>query len=284
MYADDSSFFVSGQFPDVLIQNANIDLAAIKDWLDANKLSLNTSKSKFMFFLPASKHLKISINLSINNEIIEQVHSYKFLGFTLDKHLKWDIHISTISQKLSKNIGILQKLRGIVDFQTLIKLYYSFIHAYLVNGLTTWGSTNITTLNHLTLLQKRAVRVITNSKKLDHTGPLFIKCNILAFKKLCQYAVCTHMFKAHHGILPFILANMFTKRFVISTRATRQSHHFHVPLVLRTQSKNGIYFSGPVLFNKLCADMDLNISIHSFKRLVKKTSLPHNYLATILLV
>ena len=167
MYADDSSFFVSGQFPDVLIQNANIDLAAIKDWLDTNKLSLNTNKSKFMFFLPASKHLKISINLSINNEIIEQVHSYKFLGFTLDKHLKWDIHISTISQKLSKNIGILQKLRGIVDFQTLIKLYYSFIHAYLVhvNGLTTWGSTNITTLNHLTLLQKRAIRVITNSKK-----------------------------------------------------------------------------------------------------------------------
>ena len=151
-----------------------------------------------------------------------------------------------------------------MDFQTLIKLYYSFIHAYLVNGLTTWGSTNITTLNHLTLLQKRAVGVITNSKKLDHTGPLFIKCNILAFKKLYQYAVCTHMFKAHHGILPFILANMFTKRFVISTRATRQSHHFHVPLVLRTQSKNGIYFSGPVLFNKLCADMDLNISIHWF--------------------
>ena len=123
MYADDNSFFVNGQFPDVLTQNANIDLAAIKDWLDANKLSLNTSKSKFMFFLPASKHLKISINLSINNEIIEQVHSYKFLGFTLDKHLKWDVHISTISQKLSKNIGILQKLRGIVDFQTLIKLY-----------------------------------------------------------------------------------------------------------------------------------------------------------------
>ena len=79
-----------------------------------------------------------------------------------------------------------------------------------------------------------------------------------------------HMFKAHHGILPFILANMFTKRFVVSTRATRQSHHFHVPLVLRTQSRNGIYFSGPVLFNKLCADMDLNISIHSFKRLVKE--------------
>ena len=99
LYADDSSFLISGQDPDTIINHANTDLAAIMAWLNANKLTLNVNKSN-------------------------------------DEHLKWDKHICAISKKISKNIGILQKLRPVVHQRTLIKLYYSFIHSYLTNGLT----------------------------------------------------------------------------------------------------------------------------------------------------
>ena len=133
LYADDSSFLISRQDPDTILNHANTDLA----WLNANKLTLNVNKSKCMFF--SSKRMKVNpkVNLTINKQNIEQVDSFKFLGYTLDEHLKWDKHICAISKKISTNIGILQKLRPVVDQRTLIKLYYSFIHSYLTNGLTT---------------------------------------------------------------------------------------------------------------------------------------------------
>ena len=138
----------------------------------------------------SSKRMKVNpkANLTINKQNIEQVDSFKFLGYTLDEHLKWDKHICAISKEISKNIGILQKLRPVVDPRTLIKLYYLFIHSYLKNGLTTWGCASNATLNQIIMLQ-RAIRVITNSKKLEHTGPLFINCNILPFMKQFQYTI-----------------------------------------------------------------------------------------------
>ena len=102
-----------------------------------------------------------------------------------------------------------------MDFQTLIQLYYSFIHAYLVNGLTTWDSTNITTLNHLTLLQKRAIRVITNSKKLDHTGPI-----LLVFKPLCTPFAITMYLCVCSSTCMLQLVNVFNLPTKISLTAS----------------------------------------------------------------
>ena len=270
LYADDSSFLISGQDPDTIINYANTDLAVIMAWLNANKLTLNVNKSKCMFFF--SKRMKVNpkVNLTINNQNIEQVDSFKFLGYTLDEHLKWDNHICAISKKISKNIGLLQKLRPVVDQHTLIKLYYSFIHSYLTNGLTTWGSASNATLNQIIILQKRAIRVITNSKKMEHTGPLFINCNILPFMKQFQYTICMFMFKVHHNFVPSVITNLFTKRFNISNRETRQAYHFHIPMVVSAHTQSTIYYNGPVVFNKLCTSMNLNCSIHTFKKHLKK--------------
>ena len=99
LYADDSSFLISGQDPDTIINHANTDLAVIMAWRNAKKLTLNVNKSKCMFF--SSKRMKVNpkVNLTINNQNIEQVDSFKFLGYTLDEHLKWDKHICAISKK-----------------------------------------------------------------------------------------------------------------------------------------------------------------------------------------
>ena len=44
MYADDSSFFLSGPSPDALKLSANTELTKVYQWLIQNKLSLNIKK------------------------------------------------------------------------------------------------------------------------------------------------------------------------------------------------------------------------------------------------
>ena len=50
MFADDINLFCSGKHIKTLFQRANIELEKITNWFQANKLSLNESKTNFTFF------------------------------------------------------------------------------------------------------------------------------------------------------------------------------------------------------------------------------------------
>ncbi len=51
------------------------------------------------------------LQLIIDNTILERVHGCNFLGLTLNEHLNWNTHINKISNKVSKSMGILNKLK-----------------------------------------------------------------------------------------------------------------------------------------------------------------------------
>ena len=61
LFADDTTFQVSGQNLDHLIDHANSELEKSRVWFKANKLTLNVKKTKFMMF--SDKNLDIGTNL-----------------------------------------------------------------------------------------------------------------------------------------------------------------------------------------------------------------------------
>ena len=58
----------------------------------------------------ASPKKKTNIRITVCN--IEQKSQIKYLGVFIDEHLKWDAQLQHINNKITKNIGILFKLRG----------------------------------------------------------------------------------------------------------------------------------------------------------------------------
>ena len=52
--------------------------------------------------------------LCFNNNNVSQASSQKQLGFTLDKRSTFDEHLTSVSNKISKTIGLLQKLQNIL--------------------------------------------------------------------------------------------------------------------------------------------------------------------------
>ena len=94
------------------------ELSCVSNWLNANKLSLNVSKSSFILFHPPQKKVN-QTTLQIQNKIIPEKNHTKYLGVIMDKHLTWTEHINTIKTKLSKIIGILTKIRYIMPSMLL---------------------------------------------------------------------------------------------------------------------------------------------------------------------
>ena len=74
-----------------------------------NKLSLNAKKSSFMIFHMPNKHITLPI-LQICNTNIVKVNEFNFFGLTLDTILYWKRHSNNTSNKMSRTIGVLNKL------------------------------------------------------------------------------------------------------------------------------------------------------------------------------
>ena len=73
-------------------------------------MSLNVNKSKFMIFHCPQRKINIPV-LKINVTNIEYVENFDLLGITLNQYMNWKTHISKLSNKISRTIGILNRLK-----------------------------------------------------------------------------------------------------------------------------------------------------------------------------
>ena len=105
----------------------NKELKNIFLWLNVNRLSLNVRKTNFIIFHPYNKPLKQHITLKINNKAIMEKYSIKYLGVIIDSHLNWKKHISTVTKKISRCIGIRCKLRQFMNTYMLKKHILQYI-------------------------------------------------------------------------------------------------------------------------------------------------------------
>ena len=133
-----------------------------------------------MIFTPKNKNV-LSPILKIKNNIIERVSEFCFLGVNLDDKMTWNSHINKIASKISRTVGLFNKIKHFLPLATLRILYCSLILPYLSYGNLSWEK-NVTRLN---TLQKRAIRAITCSKYNSHTIPLLKSLKLLKINDIC---------------------------------------------------------------------------------------------------
>ena len=182
LFADDTNLFLKGSNIDQMVTQINIELIKLMDWIHANKLSLNISKTRYVIFKTRGKVDKTnSLNVYIDQVKLKNVETTKFLGVIIDNRLSWSQHINYIKNKIAKSIGILCKARKFLYTTTLVTLYNCFIYPYIIYGVEVWGTASDCYVQQILKLQKRSVRVITSSRARDHSTPLFKKLKILPF-------------------------------------------------------------------------------------------------------
>ena len=271
LFADDTNAFVSGKNVNELINLMNVELAKLNDWLYANKLSLNVAKTHYLIFRSCRNHKPLfDEELVINGEIVKQDHKTKFLGVILDEFLSWDAHISYIKNKIAKGIGVICKVRRLLNNQTLLTLYYCFVYPYFNYALEVWGEARECYLGPLFRLQKRVVRIITGSSRLEHTAPLFKELKLLQLKQVHVYKVGLIMFRVWHYKTPHVFSSLFIRNEEFHSYNTRQYLQFHVPIARTDYMKRAISSKGVRIWNSVCCHETIDCSYVSFKQSLKK--------------
>ena len=216
-YADDSTFissFNSTQNEQLI----NAELEKVQNWLQSNKLSMNISKTKFMLFHSPKKQV-VTPALKINDQPIESVDNFVYLGISINKNLSWKIQTDKIARKISKIICVLSKLKNTIPTFILKTIYNSLISCHLNYGILVWGQS----LGPLEKLQKRAIRLLTNSKYNAHTNPLFKSMKILKIEDMRRIQELVFFYKFSKNMLPVYFKTEYI-RFLESNYTNR--HRF----------------------------------------------------------
>ena len=259
LFADDSSFYIIGNNIDSLIIAANSELDKFYEWTLSNRLSIHLDKTKFILF--SNKKTKNTLPLFLNFDIIEQVDYHKVLGLTLDSNISFKQHINEVCNKIARSISMLFNLKDYMPMHVLKTIYYSHVHPHLNYCLPIWGSTYPTHLQSVFLLQKRAIRLVTNKPFLEHTNPLFKSSNIIKFFDLVKLEIGSFMFKNNE--LP-----IFNR--LVHNYNTRHRNNLIPPTHDLSLFKRSILYMGPHTWNLISNNIKNKSSLRPFRIAYKK--------------
>jgi hypothetical protein len=272
-FADDSNILMQGKDPKTTAAKLSEALSDVSDWFKANKLLLNVSKTNLIVFkTPKCRKDTRSETVYMDGEPLKQVDNERFLGLQVDEDLSWQHQANKVSSTISKKLGMMRRVKNIVGLRTLKTIYNSFILTQLNYGLAIWGGATATVLKRVKLLQKKAIRLLTNAKFRDHTEPRLRALGILKIEHLYKVQVSTLVHDSRLGIAPALLNNMFIRRAdTVSTRHTQGKAEDVLVIKGKTGSaKRSFPVRGSEIWNELPNELQTTEKKSKFKNMIKK--------------
>ena len=92
----------------------NKDLRSLSKWLNANKSSLNNTKTEVLVFKRKCRVLDTDLKLKLFGKKLFTGKFVNYFGITLDEYLQWNFHINQLCLKLNEANAVLCKIRHYV--------------------------------------------------------------------------------------------------------------------------------------------------------------------------
>lgn len=275
MYADDTSLLLKGKDLAYLSINLNRDLEGINDYFKANKLKLNTKKTKMVCFRKKSQNVNLNdVNIYLDGDRLNFEEQAVFLGMTLDSHLTWDKHCNHVANTISRNNGAINRVKKFLPPSTLKILYNSLILPHLQFGLAAWGGCSGQNKKRIISIQKRAIRTVSKSYFTSHTEPRMKSLGILRLEELYKQQCATYVHDAINDRAPIPVKDLVTLN-RSTTQINLRSHNndpnqIRNPVSKRLISSNGFSCKGPSIWNDIPQDIQNIREKHSFKYRLKQ--------------
>ena len=124
-----------------------------------------------------------NLKIKLNGVNLKPKHVIKYLGITIDEHLTFKTHINIMNSKLKRANNLLGLSRHYLPNNLLKQIYYSQFHSHLAYGCQVWGQTPAS-ISQTTILQKKAVRLMSFSQRDAPSSPIFKDLQILQLNDL----------------------------------------------------------------------------------------------------
>jgi len=115
-YADDTLISYSNPSFSILEARLQNDVNSIVNWLIANKLWINVSKTEAMVVGSRQRVGSQHLSVVIDNEPIHNVYVAKFLGVQIDQCLTWRNHVDYVLSKARRKWHCIKRLQRMSSY------------------------------------------------------------------------------------------------------------------------------------------------------------------------
>ena len=116
------------------------DVNNLSTWVNINNLTLNGSKCMYMIISRLKWNSVVAPVLTLYNNSIKKVSSYKYLGVIITDDLLWSAHIEQIASKAKKIIGLIyHQFYSWTSRSALLQLYTSLVRPHLEYATQVWN-------------------------------------------------------------------------------------------------------------------------------------------------
>ena len=144
----------------------------IEKWMVGNKLHMNGEKTDFVITGSASLLRRLNISkLKVGYSSFDKPR-VKNLGVIFDSHLSMEKQVSALCKSCGHQIHMIGKIVKFMTPRATEQLVHSFVTSRLDNCNSLLFGLPDKLVHRLQLLQHRATRLITHTKKHDHITPV----------------------------------------------------------------------------------------------------------------
>ena len=243
LYADDTVLYKTGELGTSTI-NMQSDLCEFKKWTDRNQLTMNVKKTKYVIFgLKSNTRKVVNHLLFINDNKLERVTSYKYLGLTLDMNLNYNKHLENCLKLVAHKAFLLNKIRMYIDVYTAITIYKTMILPILEYGDIIYDGANQKLLHDLQTFQNRILRTCVHRNRYTPIILLHQLCNLNKLKDRRKMHLDLYMFKQKGNV-----------KIVNSRKVRTRAHDAILYTTIKPNNekyKRNIFYKGALSWNNL---------------------------------
>ena len=186
LYADDTVIYIAHNNVQTALNLLQGDLNNLIEWCTDNKVTINTKKTKYCIYGMRSnvkRSKSLDTVLSLNNNRLDRVSSYKYLGFILDEHLNFNKHISEMCNLVSHKLYLLSRIRKLLTTQACITIFKTMVLSVNEYGDIIYSGTSSGNLDKVDRLFFRGLRICMGNDIVYTKDELCLECRVSTLSK-----------------------------------------------------------------------------------------------------
>ena len=263
LYADDTTLYFESDCATKLVSGINELLDKAYTWFNSNRVSVNHSKCKYMFFNCNQKDLPPVV---LGREQLLEVQTFKFLGLIIDNRLTFKNHMESLLLRCKTSLTILSILKHLVSENCIKLVYFAFFQSIIEYCCEIFGHRSQGFFARIDRTQNKAIKIMFGSN--CNVERALKSNNILRFKELVRRKTSLFMFDVYHASLPKRLQSLFVCNRDVLCRSSKFSNNFKVQSCSTHVLSTSLSLSGVRLWNSLPTEIKNTNVRHQFKNLI----------------
>jgi hypothetical protein len=286
LYADDTQIYgfckpgATGQ----LAARTTACITAVAEWMQSNRLQLNTAKTEVLWCTSARRQHQLSCDpLPVGADQVSPVKTVRNLGIYMDADLSMRTHIVRTASSCFAVMRNIRSIRRSVSQPVLKSLVVALVLSRLDYGGATLAGLPDCLLDRLQSVQNAAARLVFSARRHDHVKPLLQSLHWLRVPERIDYRLSVLVYRCLHGSAPDYLATTIQRVSSSRTRHGLRSDATTTLLVPRTKRVTIGDRSFPVAaaktWNRLPESIRSSSSLSAFRKLLKTELFKRSYCA-----